>query len=119
MLVIEDDPTIAELLGEIAVDIGMQAHVVADASDVGDDVVPDLIVTDLVVADAERPEDGIRYLRRLRERFMNVPLLLVTARLWPKTAPQLPVDAFIGKPFDLELLTARMVALAQRAAPLN
>lgn len=116
VLVIEDDPTIADLLSEIAREIGMSAQVVADPHDVGRDVFPDLIVTDLVIEQAERPENGVRYLRRLRERFVGVPLVLVTARLWPRSAPHLPVDAVVGKPFDLDLLTTQMVSLTQRVA---
>ncbi|HEU5288725.1 MAG TPA: response regulator [Candidatus Limnocylindria bacterium] len=119
ILVIEDDPTIADLLSEIARDAGMHAQVVADPNEVGDGVSPDLIVTDLVAEYAERPEHGLEYLRQLRERFATVPLLLVTARTWPRAALQLPVEAVISKPFDVDLLSTQMVSLTRHAAPLK
>lgn len=119
VLVIEDDPTIADLLSEIARDAGMLAHIVADPNEVAGDVFPDLIITDLIAEHAERPESGLRYLRQLRERFMSVPLVLVTARLWPRAAPQLPVAAFIRKPFDIDLLSMQLLSLTQPAARLE
>jgi DNA-binding response OmpR family regulator len=119
VLVIEDDPMIADLLSEIAGDAGMLAQVVAHPNEVAGDVLPDLIITDLIAEHAERPESGLRYLRQLRERFMSVPLILVTARLWPRAALQLPVEAFIRKPFDIDLLSMQLLSLTQPAARLE
>lgn len=75
----------------------------------------DALVLDLGLPD----EDGLSLLRRLRQRGVALPVLLLTARdsVADRVAGlQDGADDYLVKPFDLRELAARLHALLRRAA---
>jgi two-component system, OmpR family, response regulator RegX3 len=113
LLVVEDDPTIAEplrtgLLREgFAVDlVGTGAAALAAAE-------CDLVLLDLGLPDL----DGRVVCRRLRER-SNVPIIVVTARgdeIDRVILLELGADDYVVKPFGFRELVARIRAVLRRA----
>ena len=75
---------------------------------------------DVAVLDIMLPgRDGLSILRNLRERGMDVPVLLLTARSELNERLEglnLGADDYLTKPFFVEELGARIQALARRAA---
>jgi two-component system OmpR family response regulator len=116
VLVVDDEPNIAELLRmalryegwEVAVALtGSQAVGTARKQ------VPDAVVLDMMLPDF----DGMEVLRRLRAEQPDVPVLFLTARdavedrVAGLTAGG---DDYVTKPFSLEELVARLRALMRR-----
>ena len=116
-LVVDDEPTLAELLStalryegwqvENAL-TGQSAVRAARALD------PDVVVLDVMLPDL----DGIEVLRRIRATHPNVPVLFLTAkdavedRIAGLTAGG---DDYVTKPFSLEEVLARLRGLLRRA----
>jgi len=76
---------------------------------------------DLVILDVMMPEvDGLTACRRMRDRGVVVPILLLTARheLGDRVAGlDAGADDYLVKPFELEELLARLRALLRRSQP--
>jgi two-component system response regulator QseB len=75
----------------------------------------DVVVLDLMLADGS----GLDVLTKMRRREIDVPVLLLTAR--DATADRIAgldagADDYLGKPFDLDEVAARLRALVRRAA---
>jgi two-component system response regulator QseB len=75
----------------------------------------DVVVLDLMLPDGS----GLTVLKALRQQRNHVPVLLLTAR--DSVADRingldLGADDYLGKPFDLDEVTARLRALVRRAA---
>lgn len=75
----------------------------------------------LVVLDVMLPRlDGFTVLRKLREARLRTPVIIVTARDAKEDilhGLDAGADDYLTKPFELEILLARVRALARRAAP--
>lgn len=119
ILVVDDEPTIRELL---SVSLKFAKFEVATAADghealrAGIDFQPDLVVLDIMLPDM----DGYEVLRRLRENEVNVPVIFLTARddVQDKIQGlQVGGDDYITKPFSLEEVMARIQAVLRRTAP--
>ncbi|HSV39360.1 MAG TPA: response regulator transcription factor [Nocardioidaceae bacterium] len=116
VLVVDDEPNIAELLSmalryegwETAV-AGTGSKAVAKAKDMR----PDAVVLDIMLPDF----DGLEVLRRMRASLPDVPVLFLTAkdavedRVAGLTAGG---DDYVTKPFSLEEVVARLRALMRR-----
>ena len=78
---------------------------------------------DVAVVDVVMPRmDGITLLRRLRQSptHAELPVLLLTARDLPSdqvTGLDAGADDYLGKPFDSDVLAARLRALLRRSGP--
>jgi two-component system OmpR family response regulator len=117
VLVVDDEPNIAELLRMALryegwdVDVALTgSQAVSTARKQG----PDAVVLDMMLPDF----DGMEVLRRLRAEQVDVPVLFLTARdsvedrVAGLTAGG---DDYVTKPFSLEEVVARLRALMRRA----
>ena len=114
MLVVEDDPRIAEPLREGLAREGYDVVVVATGADaLGADP------TDLVLLDLGLPDlDGQVVCRELRSR-SSVPIIVISARgeeIDRVMLLELGADDYVVKPFGFRELVARIRAVARRAA---
>lgn len=118
VLVVDDEPTIAETLGLVLESDGYRCVVANDgqeALDVLPAVAPAVILLDVMMPVL----DGREFLRRLRadERWRHVPVIVMTAA--PSLAGNDALDrheAFFVKPFDLDRLLSEVRRLSERAA---
>ncbi len=78
---------------------------------------PDLVVLDLMLPG----DDGLTWLRRLRDRGDDLPVLMLTARadgVDRILGLEQGADDYLGKPFLPRELTARIEAVLRRRSPL-
>jgi DNA-binding response OmpR family regulator len=122
VLIVEDDPALADLLRRTL----REAAMAADVAATGTDGLTALAVNeyDLAVLDVGLPDvDGFEVCRRHRERGGGTPILMLTARASLDDRVRgldAGADDYLSKPFAIEELLARLRALARRpAAPLD
>jgi two-component system OmpR family response regulator len=115
--VVEDEPKLAGILEKWLRETG----VLVDTTQRGEDALwmADARSYDVIVLDLMLPGiDGLETCRRLRERSVEVPLLMLTARDtldYRIAGLDVGADDYLTKPFDLGELGARLRALARRA----
>ena len=117
LVVVDDEPTIRELLTTSLRFAGFEVHAAADglsALALVQDTDPDLVVLDVMLPDM----DGFTVTRRMRERGHRVPVLFLTAR--DDTADKVAGltvggDDYVTKPFSLEEVVARIRAVLRRS----
>jgi two-component system OmpR family response regulator len=119
VLVVEDEANIRDLI-EVALRFHGFATVTADTGEEALRAVarerPDLVLLDVMLPDV----DGFEVCRRLRADGNQVPVIFLTARDTPSdtvTGLTLGGDDYVGKPFSIESLIARVRAVLRRAAP--
>ena len=118
ILLVEDDSMIGESVSEGLKAEGYAVDWVRD----GQEAEVSIAATpySLVVLDLGLPRrDGIEVLKGLRERHVDVPVLVMTARDTVRDRIKgldAGADDYLVKPFDLDELTARAGALIRRAA---
>jgi two-component system response regulator MprA len=121
VLVVEDEPRMADLLRQGLTEEGYIVTVAStgvDALKLALGYAYDVMVLDVMLPGM----DGFAVARRLRERHNQVPILMLTAR---DTAGDivagldLGADDYLTKPFSFDVLLARLRALGRRgpAAP--
>ncbi|MGE5231200.1 MAG: response regulator transcription factor [Deltaproteobacteria bacterium] len=122
VLIVEDDADVADLLLRAVREAAWAGDVVAT----GEAALSSLAVNDydLAVLDIGLPGiDGLEVCRRWRARGGKTPVLMLTARggLSDRvTGLDAGADDYLGKPFAIEELLARLRALARRPpAPLD
>lgn len=120
ILVAEDDRQLGETLAEV---LALEGHAV-DWLQRGDAVAAALATAtyDAVVLDIGLPGgDGLSVLRALRARGDAVPVMLLTARDTPAervAGLDSGADDYLGKPFDMDELCARLRSLLRRSVGL-
>jgi two-component system, OmpR family, response regulator len=116
VLVVDDEPTLADLLSMALRLEGWEVRSAADgqgALRTGREWQPDAVVLDVMLPDL----DGIEVMRRLRAESYDVPVLFLTAkdavedRIAGLTAGG---DDYVTKPFSLEEVVARLRSLVRR-----
>ncbi len=116
ILLIEDDPHIAAIVGDGLTDAGYSVAVAADGEDGFLDA--RLNSYDLIVLDLMLPTlDGLDIARRLRAAGKATPILMLTARDREQdtiAGLDAGADDYLTKPFGLDELLARVRALLRR-----
>ncbi|NLA65323.1 MAG: response regulator transcription factor [Leucobacter sp.] len=117
VLVVDDEPSITQLLAMALRYDGWNVHTAATGEDAVAAVrsfLPDVMVLDIMLPDF----DGMQVLSRLRHNGAHVPVLFLTAldsvddRVRGLTAGG---DDYMVKPFSIEELVARLRALVRRS----
>jgi two-component system, OmpR family, response regulator len=117
VLVVDDEPSLAELLGSVLRYEGWEIRTAADGSSAvraARDFQPDAIVLDIMLPDF----DGLEVLRRVRAVLPHVCVLFLTARDSVQdrvTGITAGADDYVTKPFSLEEVVARLRGLLRRA----
>lgn len=117
ILIVEDDEILRDGL---CTGLGLEGFAADAVGTVGDaDEALVAVAYDAIVLDVGLPDgSGLDLLRRWRRDSRNVPVLLLTAR--NATDDRIDgldsgADDYLGKPFDLDELAARLRAIARRA----
>lgn len=115
LLVVEDDVLLAPAICELLTFKGFDV-LIADTAEKALDLIrqyhPDLVVLDLGLPDM----DGLEVIEIARQ-FSNVPIVILTAREKSTdkvTGLKAGADDYVAKPFDLDELEARIVAVLRR-----
>lgn len=118
VLVVEDDPDVRLTTSLVLEAQGFKVRE-ADSAEAALDLLGRGTSPDIAVVDVAMPGmDGIRLTKLLRDRF-GFPVLLLTARDLPSdvvTGLDSGADDYVTKPFDGEVLAARLRALLRRHA---
>ncbi len=120
VLVAEDDDRLAQSLKAALEAAGFVAEIEADGENAwyrGDSEDFDAIVLDLGLPRI----DGLTVLKRWRKAMRNAPVLILTARgNWDERVEGIEAgaDDYVGKPFRIEEVIARVRALVRRAGGL-
>jgi two-component system response regulator AtoC len=117
ILVVDDEPAIRDSL-RLLLKSNFSVYVAADGEEALAAI--DASTPDLVLLDVMMPRlDGIEVLRRLQEKQIKVPVIMLTAAHTVKTAVQAmkcgAID-FLNKPFDVEELTNVILAHFEKEA---
>jgi DNA-binding response OmpR family regulator len=118
ILLVEDDPAVALTLSNVLEGTGYvvrRAGTGAEAKSMTDESRPDLIILDLMLPDA----DGLVLCADLKNR-AAAPIIICSASNQTRDRVlglKLGADDFIGKPFDIDELEARVEAVLRRARP--
>jgi DNA-binding response OmpR family regulator len=109
ILVLDDDQVILDLLQTVFTDAGYDTLVAPALSAIREDTSADIVITDLVPLKAYRRELALEWVTSLRARFADSPLIVLTAHADALVeADMLGASAVIAKPFDVEVLLAKV-----------
>ncbi len=120
ILIVEDEPKLAQLIGDYLKNAGYGTHWIDNGLEVEDWVRehrPDLVLLDLMLPG----KDGLDVCRDLRG-FTQVPVIMVTARIEEidrLLGLELGADDYICKPFSPRELVARAKAVLRRIGPIE
>lgn len=115
VLVVDDEPAVLEVLGEVLADLGhevLRAYDGREALQVARARKPDLVVTDHMMPRMS----GAELCRQLRRepQLANVPVILLSAAL-SEGIPE--AQAFLAKPFELSHFEALVARVLREAKP--
>ncbi|WP_433678207.1 response regulator transcription factor [Nocardia sp. CA-119907] len=117
ILVVDDEPTIVDLLATSLRFQGFKVATAADGRDGLDKVrtfAPDALIADVMMPNM----NGFDMLRQLRAEGRDIPVLFLTARDEVRsriTGLALGADDYMSKPFSLEEVIARLRAILRRS----
>ncbi len=120
ILIVDDDPKLANLLVRYLGEQGLKAIVAQDG--ISMDVMLSQHSIDLIVLDIMLPgEDGLSIARRLRSH-SNIPIIILSARgedIEKIIGLEVGADDYLAKPFNPRELLARMRAVLRRPVHVN
>jgi two-component system phosphate regulon response regulator OmpR len=115
VLVVDDDPTIREMLTEYLASHGYEVSVSQDGASMRAEI--ERALPDVILLDVQMPgEDGLTLARYLRERY-DVGIIMVTGAadtIDRVIGLEMGADDYIGKPFDPRELRARLKSVLRR-----
>lgn len=118
VLIVEDNARLSDLVAKALLRVGIEADCFADIASAREAV--DRQEYEALILDRTLPDgDGIGLLRRLRDGGNAVPCLVLTARGAVHDRVEgleHGADDYLGKPFAMEELVARVKALIRRPA---
>ena len=113
VLVIDDDPAIAELLCSVLLEGGHEPEAVTSLDGFGSNGF-DVVIADLLTCDTYQVEPAAAWVAEIRRRLPGVPVAVCTAhRRAALDREAIGADAVISKPFDVD----EFLALVDRLAP--
>jgi DNA-binding response OmpR family regulator len=119
VLVVEDDQRVASFIRKGLEQEGLAVDVLNDGDDAG--VQAHIVEYDCVVLDLMLPgRSGFQVLRDIRSRKAELPVLILSAQASPEervVGLNGGADDYMGKPFILAELAARIRALLRRGKP--
>ena len=119
ILVVDDEPTIRELLSASLRFAGFEVETAANGTDAiraERNFLADLVILDVMLPDM----DGFAVLEHLREREPELPVLFLTAKDDVQDRVrglEVGADDYVTKPFSLEEVVARIHAILRRTNP--
>jgi DNA-binding response OmpR family regulator len=118
ILVVEDDTTMARVLGDNLIFEGFAVECVANGDCIGEKV--QSFMPDLVLLDVTLPRRDGRELCGILRRYGRIPILMLSARSQnadKRHGLGAGADDYVTKPFDLDDLVARIRAVLRRTRP--
>ncbi len=118
VLVVDDDPTVREVVAGYFTRAGLIVSEAADGAGAlasARHTVPDLVVLDLMLPGI----DGLEVLRRLRAEHGGIPVVLLTARGEESDRVlglEVGADDYVTKPFSARELVLRVQSVLRRSA---
>jgi two-component system OmpR family response regulator len=116
VLVVDDDPSVRQMVIDYLGDNEMQVTALASGRDIADVTAREMI--DILILDLRLPgEDGMEIARRIRAD-SNMPIIMLTGRKEEADrvmALELGADDYMTKPFSPRELLARIRALLRRS----
>jgi len=115
ILVVEDEPSLAEVVSLYLKRAGFQVQIAADgkeAMSILEKQIPDFVILDIMLPEV----DGISLTRWLRDR-SDVPIIMVTARREEVdriAGLEMGADDYVVKPFSPQELVSRVRAVLRR-----
>ncbi len=118
ILVVEDEPAVAEHIGRTLSSAGFVPHIVSDGEEAW--FIGDTEIFAAAILDLGLPRmDGITVLKRWRQNKRDFPVIVLTARgSWRERVDGINAgaDDYLGKPFHGDELIARVNAILRRVA---
>ncbi|KRN28427.1 response regulator [Lactobacillus selangorensis] len=115
VMIVEDDPTIADLIAENLTKWQLQPEKVTDFSDVFNQFLE--LKPHLILLDINLPTyDGFYWMQKIRA-VSKVPVIFISSRntnMDMVMAMNMGGDDFVNKPFSMEVLVAKINALLRR-----
>jgi two-component system alkaline phosphatase synthesis response regulator PhoP len=119
ILLVEDEPSLVLTLADRLVSEHYEVETAGDGDAAVDRAVSGSF--DLILLDVMLPgRDGFEVCRELRQRGLQIPILMLTARgqvVDRVVGLKLGADDYVTKPFEMIELLARVEALLRRATP--
>ncbi len=117
LLLVEDDPTVGDVLADYLRHAGHDVTLVTDgpaALAAAVELTPDLVLLDLMLPGI----NGLEVCRRLRRNAPTLPIIMVTARGEEQDRVlglQLGADDYVTKPFSMRELGLRITSVLRRS----
>ncbi|HEY8787438.1 MAG TPA: response regulator [Candidatus Limnocylindria bacterium] len=112
-MVIEDDGATRDLLRQVLSDEGYELLLVNRLEDAPAEVVPQLVMTDLVGLDRYESARARSSVRRVQERYPDTPIVVCTGyEQAAEESDELGAAAVLRKPFTIEALVQTVARLS-------